>query len=222
MLSILKLETEREKVVHYCNLMLESGLTKGTGGNISIYNPDENLVAISPSGVPYNSLQKEDIVLITLDGEIVEGNYKPSSEWSMHTDVYKHRKELFAVVHTHSIFAKTLACLREDLPAVSYLVAVAGEDVKCAEYASFGTKELGVNALKAMEGRKAVLLANHGLLAGGENIAEAFNVAEEIELCAEVYIRARGVGQPVILDKEEMSVMLERFKTYGKPVEDIK
>lgn len=214
----MKLEKEREQIVYYCNLMLKSGLTKGTGGNISIYNSSENLVAISPSSVPYNTLKKEDIIIITLEGEVVEGKYKPSIEWPMHTEVYKNRADLVAVVHTHSVFAKTLACLREDLPAVSYLVALAGEDVKCAEYASFGTKQLGTNAIKAMQGRKAVLLANHGLLASGENIEEAFNIAEEIELCAEVFIRARGVGQPVLLDKEEMAVMQKRLKTYGKPI----
>ena len=210
------LEKEREQIVYYCNLMLNSGLTKGTGGNISIYNCSEDLVAISPSGIPYNKLQKEDIILMTLEGEVVEGKYKPSIEWPMHTEVYKNRSELKAVVHTHSVFAKTLACLREDLPAASYLVAVAGEDIKCAEYASFGTKQLGTNAIKAMQGRKAVLLANHGLLASGETIEEAFNIAQQIELCAEVYIRARGIGQPVILDKEEMAIMLKRFKSYGK------
>lgn len=213
----MKLEREREQIVYYCNLMLKSGLTKGTGGNISLYNSSKNLVAISPSGVPYNTLQKEDIVIITLEGEVVEGNYKPSTEWPMHTEIYKNRRELGAVVHTHSVFSKTLACLREDLPAVSYMVAVAGEDIKCAEYASFGTKQLGKNAIKAMYGRKAVLLANHGLVAVGETIVEAFNIAEQIELCAEVYIRARGVGTPIILDKEEMTVMLKRFKTYGQP-----
>ena len=214
----MKLEKEREQIVYYCNLMLNSGLTKGTGGNISIYNSSENLVAISPSSVPYNTLKKEDIIIITLEGDVVEGKYKPSIEWPMHTEIYKNRGDLVAVVHTHSVFAKTLACLREDLPAVSYLVALAGEDVKCAEYASFGTKQLGTNAIKAMQGRKAVLLANHGLLAGGEDIEEAFNIAEEIELCAEVFIRARGVGQPVLLDKEEMAVMQKRLKTYGKPI----
>ncbi|MEK4425187.1 L-fuculose-phosphate aldolase [Solibacillus sp. FSL K6-1523] len=213
----MKLQKERKKIVHYCQLLLKSGLTKGTGGNISIYVPKENCVAISPSGMAYEALTAQDIVLIDLDDNLIEGNCKPSSEWPMHTAVYKKRPELLAVVHTHSIFAKTLACLREDLPAISYLVAVAGKMVKCAEYASFGTHELANNALVAMEDSKAVLLANHGLLAVGQSIEEAFNIAEEIELCAEVYVRGRGIGQPVILDNVEMGNMVEGFKTYGMP-----
>ncbi|WP_107838460.1 L-fuculose-phosphate aldolase [Metasolibacillus meyeri] len=213
----MKLLEERKKVVQYCQLLLKSGLTKGTGGNISIYAPTENCVAISPSGVPYDSLKPEDIVLIDIDGNKIEGNYKPSSEWAMHTEVYKQKPRMKSVVHTHSVFAKTLSCLREDLPAISYLVAVAGKKVACAQYASFGTQELANNALAAMTDSKAVLLANHGLLAAGETVEEAFNIAEEIELCAEVYIRARGVGNPVILDDAEMDYMLERFKSYGKP-----
>lgn len=211
----MRLLDERRKIVQYCQLLLKSGLTKGTGGNISIYVPSENCVVISPSGVPYDSMEPEDVVLIDLDGNKIEGNYKPSSEWAMHTAVYKQKPEIQAVVHTHSVFAKTLSCLREDLPAVSYLVAVAGKKVSCAQYASFGTQELADNALTAMGDSKAVLLANHGLLAAGETIEEAFNIAEEIELCAEVYIRARGIGKPVVLDDDEMEYMLERFKTYG-------
>ncbi|KYG89237.1 L-fuculose-phosphate aldolase [Metasolibacillus sp. FSL H7-0170] len=211
----MRLLDERKKIVQHCQLLLKSGLTKGTGGNISIYVPSENCVVISPSGVPYDSMEPEDVVLIDLDGNKIEGNYKPSSEWAMHTAVYKQKPEMQAVVHTHSVFAKTLSCLREDLPAVSYLVAVAGKKVSCAQYASFGTQELADNALTAMGDSKAVLLANHGLLAAGETIEEAFNIAEEIELCAEVYIRARGIGKPVILDDDEMEYMLERFKTYG-------
>ncbi|RUL55562.1 L-fuculose-phosphate aldolase [Lysinibacillus antri] len=215
----MRLKTEREKVRKYCTKMLSSGLTKGTGGNISIFNREEGLIAISPSGIPYEEINIEDVVVVNLDGKIIEGNYKPSSEILMHLAVYKNRQELSAVVHTHSIFAKTLSALRKDLPAVSYLVAVAGKNVKCAEYASFGTKELAENAIKALEGNKAVLLANHGLLAAGVNVEDAFNIAEEIELCSEVYVRALSIGTPVILEEEEMESMLERFKTYGTPIE---
>ena len=115
----MRLLDERKKIVQHCQLLLKSGLTKGTGGNISIYVPSENCVVISPSGVPYDSMEPEDVVLIDLDGNKIEGNYKPSSEWAMHTAVYKQKPEMQAVVHTHSVFAKTLSCLREDLPAVS-------------------------------------------------------------------------------------------------------
>lgn len=213
----MKLKEERENIREYCLKMLRSGLTKGTGGNISIYNRQEGLVAISPSGMPYEDLTAEDIAVVNIDGEMIEGKNKPSSEISMHLGVYKNREELNAVVHTHSIFAKTLSSLRIELPAVSYLVAVAGKNVNCAEYASFGTPELATNALKGLGNNKAVLLANHGLLAVGVNIQDAFNVAEEIEMCCEVYVRSLSIGTPVILDNAEMDHMLERFKTYGLP-----
>ena len=210
------LEKEREQVVYYCKQLLTRGLTKGTGGNISVYNRKENLVAISPSGIDYPLLTAEDITIVTVDGEIVEGKNKPSSEIEMHTIFYKQREDINAIVHTHSPFASTIASLRWTLPAVSYLVAFAGKDVRCADYATFGTKELAENAFQAMEGRKAVLLANHGLLSGAGTIDLAFTIAEEIEFCCEIYYRSKSIGEPVILDDQEMRRMDEKFKTYGQ------
>ncbi|GAA0355390.1 L-fuculose-phosphate aldolase [Alkalibacterium iburiense] len=209
------LEDDRKDVVKYCNMMIESGLTKGTGGNISIYNRKKDLVAISPSGIEYNNMTPDDVVVVDLKGNVVEGKYKPSSELGMHLIFYNRREDIDALVHTHSVYAKTLSSLRITLPAVSYLIAYAGYDVRCAEYASFGTSELAENAYKGMLDRKAVLLANHGMLAGAKNIKNAFNIAEEIEFCAEVYYRAKSIGTPVILDKKEMSLMIDKFKTYG-------
>lgn len=210
------LEKERIDIVTYCNKLISSGLTKGTGGNISVFDRERKLMAISPSGIEYDQLSPEDIVVLDLDGKIVDGNRKPSSELEMHVIFYRKRDDLDAIVHTHSTFAKTLSALRWTLPAVSYLVAYAGKDVRCADYASFGTLELAENAFRAMEDRKAVLLANHGLLAGAKDLKNAFNVAEEIEFCAEVYYRAKLIGEPVILDDAEMAHMDEKFKSYGQ------
>lgn len=210
------LSLERELIVEYGKKLITSGLTKGTGGNISIYNRRENLMAISPSGLEYFETKPEDVVVLNLKGEIVEGNRKPSSELEMHSIFYQRRTDINAIVHTHSPYATTIAALNWELPAVSYLVAYAGLNVRCAKYATFGTKELAENAFEAMTDRKAVLLANHGLLAGTHDIANAFNIAEEIEFSAEIYYRAKSIGEPVILPEDEMVRMLEKFKTYGQ------
>ncbi|WP_054950933.1 L-fuculose-phosphate aldolase [Numidum massiliense] len=210
------LASERKQIVQYCRKLTAHNLTKGTGGNISVFNRAQGLMAISPSGIDYDVMTPEDVVVLDRAHNIVEGTRKPSSELEMHAIFYERRSDIDAVVHTHSVYAKTLASLRWSLPAVSYLVAFAGKDVRCAEYASFGTKELAENAFAAMQDRYAVLLANHGLLAGAHNLPQAFNIAEEIEFCCEVYYRAKSIGEPVILDDKEMTHMLEKFKTYGQ------
>ena len=206
---------ERQEVVDYCKLMVARGLTKGTGGNISIFDRDSRNMIISPSGIDYNVMTAEDVSVVDLNGNVLDGK-KPSSEFPMHAIFYKRRDDIDAIVHTHSTFATTISSLRWDLPAVSYLVAFSGKNVRCASYATFGTQELAENAFEAMMDRQAVLLANHGLLAGANNIATAFAVAEEIEFCCEVYSRAKAIGEPVILDDAEMEVMAEKFKTYGQ------
>lgn len=210
------LEDERKDIVNYGKKLITSGLTKGTGGNLSIYNREENLMAISPSGIGYFNICPEDIVVMDLDGNIIDSDKLPSSEYNMHSIFYKNREDISAVVHTHSVYSSVLATLREPLLASSYLVAFSGMDVRCADYASFGTHELAQNAYKAMENRKAVFLANHGLLTGSCDIANAFNIAEQIEHCAEVYYRAKSIGNPVILDDKEMEKMIEKFSTYGQ------
>lgn len=207
---------ERELIVAYGKKLITSGLTKGTGGNISICNRERNLMAISPSGLDYFLTKPEDIVVLDLEGNIVEGIRKPSSELAMHRIFYRNRTDIDAVVHAHSTYCTTIACLNWELPAVHYLVAFAGKNVRCAEYATFGTEELAENAYKGMEDRYAVLLANHGLLTGAANVHQAFNIAEEIEFCAELYYRTRCIGEPVILPEAEMEFMLEKFKTYGQ------
>ncbi|KNZ41962.1 L-fuculose-phosphate aldolase [Acetobacterium bakii] len=211
------LEKERNDVVKYCQKLITAGLTKGTGGNISIYNREQQLMAISPSGIDYFETEPEDIVVIDINGKIADGKRKPSSEHELHRIFYLKRDDIDAVVHTHSIYSTVLATLRQPLPASSYLVAFSGLDVRCADYASFGSLELAELTFEAMIDRYAVLMANHGLLTGGKDILNAFNIAEQIEHCAEVYVKARAIGEPVILDEEEMTKMIYKFnKSYGQ------
>lgn len=211
------LEKERKDVVKYCRLLIEHGLTKGTGGNISILNREKKLFAISPSGIDYFEMNENDIVIMSLDGKIVEGFRKPSSEHELHRIFYKNRQDINAVVHTHSVYSTVIATLREDLPASNYLIAFSGYNVRCAEYASYGTVELAENVYKVMENQYAALMANHGLITGSSDILNAFNIAEEIEFCAEVYVKARSIGKPIILDKNEMTFMIDKFKnSYGQ------
>jgi L-fuculose-phosphate aldolase len=212
----MKLELERKKIMEFGRKLVDSGLTKGTGGNLSIYNPEENLMAISPSGIPYYDIRLEDIVVMDLDGNMVEGHRQPSSEYEMHKIFYKNRKDILSVVHCHSIYSTTISILREDLPASHYMIALAGKNVRCADYATYGTQELADNAFEAMKDRYGVILANHGLLTGADCIENAFNTAEELEYVAETYYRAKSIGNPVILDDKEMKIMQEKFKTYGQ------
>jgi L-fuculose-phosphate aldolase len=211
------LEQERNQVVEYCKMLITHGLTTGTGGNISIFNRSRGLFAISPSGLDYFATTPEDVVVLDLDGKVVDGCRKPSSEHSLHRIFYTDRDDIDAVVHTHSTYSTVLATLREGLPASSYLVAFAGVDVRCGEYASYGTPELAKKTFDAMIGRRAALMANHGLIAGGPGIEKAFNIAEQIEQCAKVYVIARSIGTPVILPEEEMKKMIYSFDNcYGQ------
>ncbi|MEF9918754.1 MAG: L-fuculose-phosphate aldolase [Eubacterium sp.] len=211
------LQQEREDVVKYCQKLITSGLTKGTGGNISILNREEGLFAISPSGIDYFETEPEDVVVMNLKGEIVDGKRKPSSEHELHRIFYTDRDDINAVVHTHSTYSTVLGVLREGLPASSYLVAFSGYDVRCGEYASFGSMELARSTFEAMKERYAAIMANHGLIAGSKDILNAFNVAEEIEQCAKVYVLARSIGTPVILDDVEMEKMIDKFNnSYGQ------
>ncbi|MGD9475433.1 MAG: L-fuculose-phosphate aldolase [Eubacteriaceae bacterium] len=214
------LQEEREDVVRYCRKLIEAGLTKGTGGNISILNRKKGLMAMSPSGMDYFEIEPEDIVVMDIkDGSIVDGIRKPSSEHELHRIFYVKRDDINAVVHTHSVYSTVLATLREGLPASSYLIALAGLDVRCADYVTFGTNELAEVTFEAMIDRYAVFMANHGLLTGSRDILNAFNIAEEIEHCAEIYIKARSIGTPVILDEAEMTKMIQIFnKSYGQKI----
>ncbi|MBL4830732.1 MAG: L-fuculose-phosphate aldolase [Aliivibrio sp.] len=211
------LEKERIEIVETCKKLVNHNLTVGTGGNVSIYNREQNLIAISPSGVDYFAAKPEDIVIMDMKGNCIDSIRKPSSEWGMHKIFYDRRDDINAVVHTHSTYCTAIAALRQSLPASNYLVAFSGYDVRCAEYQTFGTQELAESAYESMKDRRAVLLANHGLLTGSGTLDAAFHIAEEIEHCAKIHCIASSFGNPVILDRDEMTLMQEKFKTYGQP-----
>ena len=206
----------RDQLMAYWKELVETNLTKGTGGNLSIFDREAGHMAITPSGIDFFEIQPEDIVIMTLDGDIVEGERTPSSEWVMHKIFYENREDIDAMIHAHTMYATVMATLRWDLPPSHYMVAVAGKNVRVADYATYGTPELAENAYEAMKDRRAVLLANHGIIAGAQDLLNAFNIVEEVEYCSEVHIKAKSVGEPVILDDAEMTHMLERFETYGQ------
>ena len=208
------LERERELLVQYGKKLIINRLTTGSGGNLSVFNRDKGLIAITPTGLDYLNTEPEDIVVLQLGGEILDGRRKPSTELPMHRFFYQHREDINSLVHVHSRYATTLSCLNWELPAVHYLLAFAGDKVKCAPYATFGSEELGRNAFEAMKTRRAVLLANHGLLAGGKDLPTAFAIAEVIEFCADVYYHSKCVGDPVILSDGEMEAVAQKLKRY--------
>lgn len=210
------MEKERLDLIKFGKKLVEANLTKGTGGNLSVFDRKNGHVAITPSGIDFFEIRPEDIVILDLEGNKLEGTRVASSEWEMHLIPYRTRTDIDAVIHAHTMYATILGCLHWELPATHYMIAVAGPTVRCAEYATYGTHELAVNAAKAMEDRNAVILANHGILAGAKDLLNAFNVVEEIEYCSEIYCKAKSIGEPVILPKEEMELMAEKFKTYGQ------
>lgn len=190
-----------------------AGLNKGTSGNVSVRNGAGFL--ITPSGVPIDALSATAMVQMSLDGS-AEAGKKPSSEWRFHRDILQQRPEVNAVVHTHSMFATTLACLQREIPAFHYMIAVAGgADVRCAPYALFGSQALSDVALTALQDRKACLLANHGMIALGRDLAEALSIAVEVENLAEQYWRTLQLGIPYILTETEMQAVFAQFKGYG-------
>ena len=204
----------RVRLIEAARRMNSSGINQGRSGNVSVRI--EGGFLVTPTGVPYESLNPPDLVFMRQDGQR-EGTYMPSSEWRLHRDIYANRQEAGAVVHTHSPYATSIACLRKSIPAFHYEVAfVGGTDIRCAEYATFGTQELSDHAIRALESRRACLLANHGVAAIGSNLDDAFAMAEKVEALARMYWQALQVGEPVVLDDAEMEKILERFQTYGR------
>jgi len=199
--------------------MFSCGLVVGTWGNISARLPgEENLLAITPSGMDYLSLTPEDLVLAELTGEIMEGSRKPSIELPLHLAVYNARPEIQAVVHVHSVYATAWAAARKSIPgALEDLVQIAGGDVKVADYALPGTEELGGNAVRALKGRQGVLLANHGLLGAGRDLKEALKVCQIVEKAAKTLLAAQLLGGAVALSEEDILNMRDFYlNSYGQ------
>ncbi len=205
---------KRKALLDTAKKMAELGLTPGTSGNVSLRVSDGFL--ITPSGLPYDEMTRMDLVELDLRGAPREGRRTPSTEWRLHRDLYVARREVGAIVHAHSPHATSLSCLRRDIPAFHYMVAVAGGvDIRCAGYATFGTEELAREALHALDGRRACLLANHGMIAMADNLTSALRLAIEVEELAGNYLRCLQAGQPIVLDDAEMARVLERFRGYG-------
>ena len=215
----LKFADLREKVIETCLNMNASGINQGTSGNVSV-RTDEGFL-ITASGIPYARMKPEHIVEMDLDGGYL-GEYLPSSEWRMHLDIFKARPEAVAIVHTHSVHATALSCLRRDIPAFHYMIGVAGgTTIRVSEYAEFGTQNLSDVMLRALQERSACLLANHGQICFGPNLDKALWLAIEVETLCRQYWTAMLAGKPVILNEQQMTTVLKRFKTYGKQAGDM-
>ncbi|MBK8597517.1 MAG: class II aldolase/adducin family protein [Holophagales bacterium] len=208
-------ETElREGVLSAARAMNAHGLNRGTAGNVSARCRDGFLV--TPTGMSYDESLAEDIVFVRMDGSW-DGARQPSSEWRFHRDVYEARAEAGAILHAHSPFATSLACLNCDIPPFHYMIArFGGNSIRCAEYATFGTQELSENVVAALRGRCACLLANHGMLVFGRDLRRVLDLAIEFETLCEQFWRARQIGAPVLLSDAEMSRVLEKFAHYGQ------
>lgn len=210
-------ETElRQEIVSVAQAIDRAGFCPSKSGNVSARFGDGLL--ITPSGLPYARTRPEDLIHLSLDGTVLSGSRKPSSEWPFHVAIYRARPDEQAIVHTHSPRATALSCTRRGIPAFHYMIALCGgADVRCAEYATFGTPELAENAVKALEGRKAVLLANHGVIALGQTLAGAHTIVAEVENLAGQYLDILAAGiEPVILDAAEMERVGAKFAGYGK------
>jgi len=204
----------RTAVVEAARRLSALGLNPGRSGNVSARLAEGFL--ITPSGLPYDRLGSEDIVHVDAQGA-AHGPHAPSTEWRLHRDVYRRHPEAGGVAHTHSACATTLACLHRGIPPFHYEVAFAGgHDIRCADYATFGTQELSDRALAALEGRRACLLANHGAVAFGDTVAQAVELAEKVEALARIFWQALQAGEPALLDEVEMTRVAEKLRSYGK------
>ncbi len=210
------LENERVQLVEFSQRMQADQLTVGTSGNLSVRSGD--YVAITPSGIAYETLTPESICVISLDGKRADGYLEPSSEVPMHTLVYQHT-DAAAVVHTHPAYASTLSALISELPAVHYMVALLGGPVRVAPYATYGSRELAENSVTAMDGRYGALLANHGATTYGESLAKAYTRSLYLEWLCRMYYQARLFGEPNILPNDEIERVAKKLESYGQSAE---
>lgn len=206
-------ESLRQQLIDTAIAMNASGLNQGTSGNLSARCEDGFL--ITPSGMDYAGLSQSDIVRIDLDGK-PHGSRKPSSEWRFHAAIYRNRDEANAILHAHPVNCSALACLNKGIPAFHYMVAVAGgRDIRCGKYATFGTPELSSAVIHALSGRKACLMAHHGLTCLDKDLPRVLALAVEVENLANVYCRILAIGEAEIISDDEMDRVLEKFRSYG-------
>ncbi len=209
----------KAEVIRYSKKLNITNLSTLRSGNISVRAKEKGIEGfyITPSGMKYSSLKIKDIVFVSLKGIFDKKKNKPSSEWRFHQEIYVNKKEAEAIVHAHSTCATAVSSHQKNIPAFHYMVAVAGgEDLKCTKYATFGTKQLSKNIIKALKNRSACLIANHGQVAFGTNLEKAFELSQEIENICHQYINALRIGIPKILSKKEMKIVLGKFKNYKK------
>ena len=212
----------REEVIEYSIKLNTTNLSPLRSGNISVrgFEDDKEGFFITPSGKKYETLKPEDIVFLSLDEDKdflawFNSGKNPSSEWRFHQDIYKNKWEAKAIVHAHSPHASAVSTHGKSIPPFHYMIALAGgEDIRCSEYATFGTHELSMNIIKALKDRKACLMSNHGQVAFGENLSKAFELAQEVENICQQYIIALKMGEPKILSHAEMKKILEKVKNY--------
>ncbi|MBD1139250.1 class II aldolase/adducin family protein [Pelagibacterales bacterium SAG-MED46] len=205
----------KAEIIKYSKMLNSRKLSALRSGNISARYKDGFF--ITPSGKKYSSLKNKDIVFVSLKGKFDKKKGIPSSEWKFHQDIYRNKKEAEAIVHAHSTNATAVSTHKRGIPSFHYMVAMAGgHDIKCAKYATFGTRDLSKNILKALKGRKACLIANHGQIAFEENLSKAFELAEEVENISLQYITSLKLGKPKILSFKEMKKILSKSKNYKK------
>ncbi len=205
----------RQEIVATARAMSASGLSPGRSGNVSARF--ESGMLITPSGLAYDAMEPGDVVRVGDDGSVAEGQRAPSTEWHFHLAAYRARLDMHALVHTHSLHATVLACAGRSIPPFHYMVAVAGgSDIPLVPYATFGTAELAAHVAEGLRERKACLMAHHGQVAMGTTLAAALELAHEVEVLAEQYFKVLVLGPPHLLPEAEMSVVLEKFKTYGR------
>ena len=205
----------KSEIIKYSKMLNKKKLSALRSGNISIRYKEGFL--ITPSGKKYSSLKDKDIIFVSLDGSYNRKKGTPSSEWKFHQDIYINKKEAKAIVHTHSTNATAVSTHKRNIPPFHYMVAMAGgHNIKCAKYATFGTRELSNNILKALEDRKACLIANHGQIAFEESLSKAFELAEEVENISLQYITSLKLGKPKILSLKEMNKVLSKAKNYKR------
>ncbi|WP_103332721.1 class II aldolase/adducin family protein [Pseudotabrizicola formosa] len=209
----------RTELIEACRSMNRLGINKGTAGNISVRQGDGFL--ISPTGIPYDQLKPEHVVAMSWDATF-QGDVLPSSEWRFHRDILRARPDLNAVVHTHSTQATSVSILGHDIPAIHYsIAATGGSSIRCAPYEIFGSQELADRVVTALEGRRACLLAHHGVIAAHVSIARALALAVTVEELATQYLLCLPLGAPPVLSEAEIADVLVKFKTYGQQVPQV-
>ncbi len=218
------MENLKLEVIKYAQKLNSTNLSPLRSGNVSIRAINNGIEGffITPSGIKYELLKEEEIVFLELNKEydflkIFNSGLNPSSEWRFHQDIYLKKKDAKAIVHAHSPHATAVSAHGKNIPAFHYMIALAGgDDIKCADYATFGTKELSQNIIQALDKRKACLMSNHGQVTFGQNLKQAFELAEEVENICHQYINTIKLGEPKILSFSEMQKILEKIKNYKK------